>query len=311
MQEFILLPGGREEGNPMIYTTISVPALKALAAVIIWGGSFVATKAALQELDPLTLIWGRFALGAAMLMGIQLLRGRLLLPRGKEILFFPLLALQGVTFHQWLQCVALQTAKASTSGWIIATSAIFMALLGWSFLGEKISARQLGGMGLATTGLLLVLCEGNPSKLLQGEFGSFGDLLMLISAGNWALFSVLSRKLLHRSSPGNMMAWVMFFGWLFSAFLFAPRADPSRLLLLSVTGVWALLILGIFCTGMAYTFWYDALEAMEASQAGAFMYLQPPAAVIIAFLFLGEPLLPLVLAGGALILMGVWFVNQN
>ncbi len=62
---------------------------------------------------------------------------------------------------------------------------------------------------------------------------------------------------------------------------------------------------------MAYTFWYDALEAMEASQAGAFMYLQPPAAVIIAFLFLGEPLLPLVLAGGALILMGVWFVNRK
>ncbi len=295
----------------MAYATISVPALKALTAVIIWGGSFVATKAALRELDPLTLIWGRFALGAAMLIGIQLLRGRLALPRSKEVFLFPLLALQGVTFHQWLQCVALQTAKASTSGWIIATSAIFMALLGWAFLGEKISAKQLGGMGIATAGLLLVLCEGNPSNLLQGQFGSFGDILMLISAGNWALFSVLSRKLLHHSSPGNMMAWVMFFGWLFSAFLFAPRVKLSLLFHLSSGGLWALLILGIFCTGMAYTFWYDALEAMEASRAGAFMYLEPPAAVIIAFLFLGEPFLLPALAGGGMILLGVWLVNQN
>ena len=295
----------------MLSSTFSIPSLKALTAVIIWGGSFVGTKAILRELDPLTLIWGRFALGAAVLMGIQLFRGKLGFPKKRELLFFSLLALQGVTFHQWLQCVALQTSKASTSGWIIATSAIFMALLGWAFLGEKISPKQLGGMGIATVGLLLVLCEGDPSNLLRGEFGSLGDLLMLVSAGNWALFSVFSRKLLYRSSPGTMMAWVMFFGWLFSALLFAPRVELSRLLQLSFSGLWALLILGIFCTGMAYTFWYDALETMEASRAGAFMYLEPPAAVIIAFLFLGEPLLPLALAGGAMILLGVWLVNRS
>ncbi|HPJ26134.1 MAG TPA: DMT family transporter [Synergistaceae bacterium] len=294
----------------MTRTDTSIPALKALAAVIIWGASFVGTKAVLRELDPLTLIWSRFALGAAVLMGIQIFRKKLTLPRGKELLLFPLLALQGVTFHQWLQCVALQTAKASTSGWIIATSAIFMTLLGWAFLGEKIRFKQLGGMVLATTGLFLVLSDGNPLKLLGGNFGSFGDALMLLSAANWALFSVFSRSLLRRSSPGNMMAWVIFFGWVFSALLFAPKVELSLLFRLSSTGFWALLILGIFCTGMAYSFWYDALEAMEASRVGAFMYLEPPAAVIIAFLFLGEPLLPLVLAGGGMILLGVWLVNR-
>jgi len=291
--------------------TSNIPVLKALMAVVIWGGSFVATKAALRELDPLTLIWGRFAMGAAVLMAIQLYRGKMRIPPRKDLLLFALLAFQGVTFHQWLQCVALQTAKASTSGWIIATSAIFMALLGWTFLGEKISSRQLGGMVLATMGLLVVLSEGNPSNLLREQFESFGNLLMLISAANWALFSVLSRKLLRRSSPGTMMAWVMFFGWLFSAFLFASRVELSRLFHLSAPGLGALLVLGIFCTGIAYTFWYDALDAMEASRAGAFMYLEPPSAVIIAFLFLGEPLLPLVLAGGGMILLGVWFVNKN
>ncbi|MBC7077764.1 MAG: EamA family transporter [Synergistales bacterium] len=62
---------------------------------------------------------------------------------------------------------------------------------------------------------------------------------------------------------------------------------------------------------MAYVFWYDALEAMEASRVGAFMYLEPLVALVVAALVLGEPVTFVTLSGGVMILIGVWLVNRN
>jgi drug/metabolite transporter (DMT)-like permease len=61
---------------------------------------------------------------------------------------------------------------------------------------------------------------------------------------------------------------------------------------------------------LAYIFWYDALKALPAAQAGAFLYLEPFVTVIVAALVLKEPLLGVSLLGGAAILIGVWVVNQ-
>jgi drug/metabolite transporter (DMT)-like permease len=69
--------------------------------------------------------------------------------------------------------------------------------------------------------------------------------------------------------------------------------------------------LGIFCTGLAYIFWYDALQLLPASQAGAFLYLEPLVTVVVAAVILGEPLLAASLSGGLIILLGVWIVNRN
>ena len=57
------------------------PRLSALAAIVLWGISFVATKAALREISPVTLIFTRFGLGAALLLFILTLRGEALFPR--------------------------------------------------------------------------------------------------------------------------------------------------------------------------------------------------------------------------------------
>jgi drug/metabolite transporter (DMT)-like permease len=66
--------------------------LAAFAAVVMWGVSFVATKAALREVSPVTLIFTRFALGVAVLfMILTLRRGSLIPPRNT----WPMLALMG------------------------------------------------------------------------------------------------------------------------------------------------------------------------------------------------------------------------
>ena len=73
----------------------------------------------------------------------------------------------------------------------------------------------------------------------------------------------------------------------------------------------AILFLGIFCSGLAYIAWYDALQALSAAQTGVFLYIEPLVAVAVAAIVLAEPVTWASLLGGAVILIGVWLVNRE
>jgi drug/metabolite transporter (DMT)-like permease len=79
---------------------------------------------------------------------------------------------------------------------------------------------------------------------------------------------------------------------------------------LSLTGWLSILFLGVICSGLAYVFYYDALEVIPAAQVGAFIYLEPLVAMLVASLLLGEVIYAIALLGGALIVIGVWLVNR-
>jgi len=285
--------------------------LKALFSVTVWGASFVATKVALQFAVPITVVWLRFAMGVVILGLVVKLRGQFAFPQGKDWAYFALLGFLGITFHQWLQSTGLVTAQATTTGWIVASSPIFMALLGLVVLKEGLRWEQVVGIALATIGVLLVVTKGNLSTLANGQFGNTGDILVLISALNWAVFSTLSRSGLQRHRATFMMFYIMTFGWLFTSILFfaTPRLTPIAQIPLN--GWLAIAFLGVFCSGIAYIFWYDALQALPVAQTGAFLYIEPIITVIVAAIILHERLLLATIIGGITILVGVWMVNRT
>jgi drug/metabolite transporter (DMT)-like permease len=280
-------------------------------AVVAWGASFIATKVVLGEVSPITVVWLRFGIGVLILGLAALWRGQLELPQKKDIPYFALLGFIGITFHQWLQSTGLVTAQASTTAWIVATTPIFMALLGLLVLRETLTKSQVFGIVLATIGVLLVVTEGNLGSLSVGEFGTPGDILILISALNWSIFSTLSRRGLKEHSAVLMMLYVMAFGWTFTSVLYFTGPGLSEVGQLTLRGWFGILFLGIACSGLAYIFWYDGLQAIPASQLGAFLYLEPLVAVIVAAIVLNEPVLLASLVGGGTILLGVWLVNRT
>jgi len=285
--------------------------VKSTFAVVVWGASFIATKLALREVAPVVVIWVRFGIGVIVLGGFTLQRRELALPSRRELGYFALLGFLGITFHQWLQVSGLVTAKATTTAWIITTIPIFIALLERAMFRERLGLDRAGGILLATVGVLLVVSHGDIHSLMLGSIGSFGDLLVFISAVNWAVFSVLSRKALQEHPATHMMFYVMFFGWLFASFWILAAGRIGEIANISMTGWGSLLFLGIICSGIAYVFWYDALKALTASQVGSFLYIEPLVAVVVARLVLDEPLFLAALAGGALIVAGVWLVNRR
>ena len=163
--------------------------IEGLLAVVVWGASFIATKIALADASPVTVVWIRFAVGVVVLGAAVAIRGEFAIVSRRELATFALLGLIGITFHQWLQANALVTSQASTSGWIVATTPIFIAVLARFVLHERLSWPRIAGIALAAVGVLLVVSKDDPATLLAGRFGAPGDVLILISAPNWAVFS--------------------------------------------------------------------------------------------------------------------------
>ncbi len=291
-------------------STKLINVLKVLFAVVAWGASFIATKVALRDVSPITVVWLRFAMGVAIIGVAVAAREQLKLPSWRDAGYFLLLGFLGIAYHQWLQSTGLQTAQASTTAWIVATTPIFMALLGWLVLKERLNWIQIGGIALATIGVLVVVSGGDFGSLNMDSQGMPGNLYILASAPNWAIFSVLSRRGLREHSPAWMMFYVMGFGWLISSVGFFTGPGVAEISQLTLNGWWGILFLGIACSGLAYVFWYDALQAIPASQVGAYLYLEPLVAVGVAAVILSEPLLFASIFGGAAILLGVYLVER-
>ena len=288
--------------------------LKATFAVAVWGASFIATKVALRELAPILLIWLRFGIGVAILAAAVVARKEFALVSLRELGYFSLLGFLGITFHQGLQANGLVTAQATTTAWIVATTPIFIGLLGWLVLKESLGWSRVGGIAVATVGVLLVVSHGDLGSLMRGQFGTHGDILVLISAPNWAVFSVLSRRGLRQYPATRMMLYVMTTGWLFVSlltFLDSGSATSLNDLPGLSLSVWlSVAFLGVLCSGVAYIYWYDALKHLPASRVGALLYLEPLVAVAVAAVVLQEAILLAAVLGGALILLGVWLVNR-
>jgi drug/metabolite transporter (DMT)-like permease len=284
---------------------------EALFAVIVWGASFIATKLALKEISPITIVWLRVLMGVVILGLAVVLCQQFSLPDKKEWAYFALLGFLGITFHQGLQSNGLRTSEAGTTAWIVSSSPIFMALLGWLILKEGLGWAKTFGILIAFIGVLVVISKGNIGSVSIGRFGAPGDLLILVSAVNWAVFSALSRRGLKSYPASLMMFYVMSFGWLFSSLLFIPSNSFAEIGNLTSNGWMGVAFLGIFCSGLAYIAWYDALQALTTAQTGVFLYLEPLVTVVVAFFVLGEAITPALLVGGAVILFGVWLVNRN
>jgi drug/metabolite transporter (DMT)-like permease len=302
-----------DEAMPMKFGRARTRAIvEALLTVIIWGATFVATKIALQEVSPAAVVWLRFAMGLVVLGTAARLRKELSLPARGEWGYLALLGFIGVALHQWLQANGLLTAQATTTAWIVATTPIFIVLLGWIILRERVTPMQGLGIGLAALGVLLVVTKGDPAALVMGRVARAGDVLVLISALNWAVYTVLSRRGLARMPAAQMMFFVMLCGWLFvSIWLLGFGSGLQEFGQLSAHGWIAIAGLGIFGSGLAYITYYDALRVLPASQLGVFLNIEPLVTMLLAAPLLSEPITLITLLGGGLIMAGIYLVNRR
>ena len=283
--------------------------LKALLAVILWGGSLPSTKVAGSQASVPAVLWLRFGTAVLVLFAFLALRKKLRLLPLRETLVFAALGFIGVFFHNSVQGAALQSLSAGMSGLIVAANPIAIALLGALILGERLNGRKVAGILVAAFGVLVIMSKGSLS--FSGRGIAAGEIFMVLSVFSWGLFSVLSRKALQKSEPALAMGYTLLFGWLYSSIPFFWTGGYREIPAIAPSGWANILFLGVFCSAAAYLFWYDALRELPASEVGVFLYVNPVVAVTLSVLFLGEPVTLSMIAGGALVFLGVWFVNRR
>ena len=281
-------------------------AWKPLLAVTVWGLSFIATKIALQELNPLIIINIRLGLSIPLLGTLAFLSKRSFKISLKQSMMILLLALISI-LHLMIQVTGLKYTSAANTGWIIGTAPIFIVVLGWIFLKEKITLKQFFGILVSAGGLFLLISKGDIKSV--SFISGYGDLLILASCATWGFFSIVNRKISLNYSP--LMS--TFYLFVFMAFITLPliisRETISSLMNLSPKVIFALLFLGIFCSGLGYALWAKALSEMPSANVASFLYIEPFITFFGAWLILGEPITAIIVISGLIIMSGIYFVN--
>jgi drug/metabolite transporter (DMT)-like permease len=277
-----------------------MPRFLAFVAVVFWGISFVATKAVLREVSPVTVIFTRFAIAAIVLLCVV----RSLPPRDSWG-SLALMGFVGVFVHQMLQAYGLTMTTATNTGWLIGLIPIWSAVLSAIFLRERFGTWKIAGLAGGFAGALLVITRGDLSTGLLARPSTLGDLLILVSTINWAVYSVLGHGTIRRLGPRRASSGAMLFGALMLTPVFIAQRGWREIPRLSPTGWGALLFLAIGCSALGYLFWYGALERVEVSRVAALLYAEPLVTFVAAAILLGERVGMTVVMGGALVLIGV------
>lgn len=173
---------------PPIMTADTLNRLKALTAALFWGVSFVATKAALRDVSPWTLIVVRFAFGVVILVFAAWRLRLIKLVSARDFFSLAILGAIAIAIHQGLQATGLTLTSASSMAWLVGLTPVFTAILAWFFLHERFGSLKVFGLAIAFAGAIVVVTKGVLSPETLRLPSTFGDLLALTSLLNWAIF---------------------------------------------------------------------------------------------------------------------------
>lgn len=277
--------------------------LLALLTILLWGTTFISTKVLLRAFTPVEILFFRFALGFVALSIAHPRRLRLASPR--QNLLFAGAGLCGITLYFLLENIALTKTTASNVSIILTVAPFFTALFSlWFAKAEKPKAPFYVGFVVALAGIALISYSGGSNP----QFSPLGDLLSLLAALTWAAYSILTRKI---SALGhNVIATTRrIFGWglLFmvpALFFMDFRLGPERFL--QPVNTLNFLFLGLGASALCFVTWNAAVGILGAVKTSVYIYLTPVVTLIFSVLVLGEVLTPLLIAGAALTLAGLW-----
>ncbi|EPR41424.1 protein of unknown function DUF6 transmembrane [Desulfovibrio sp. X2] len=283
----------------------TLPTLALIAAVVLWGSSFIAMKVAVGAFHPMLVVFSRMAI-AALAFAVFLRRFRADYRPG-DWKWIVLMALCEPCLYFVCEAYALRYTAASQAGMITAILPLLTAVGARIFLQERTSLRTYCGFLLSIAGVVWLTgvaatTENAPDPLL----GNFLEFLAMCCATGYML---LLKKLTTRYN-----SWFLtFMQALVGAVFFVPAMAvtgvslPAALPLLPALCV---VYLGLFISIGAYGFYNFGMSRLPAGQATAFVNLIPVVTLILGSLLLGDRFSTQQYLASLLVFLGV-FLSQS
>lgn len=272
----------------------------------LWGTSFPLLRLVAAEMSPFALAAARGGFAALAVFAFLAVSGQL--TGGFRRYAIPALVLG--TCNGWvpnlLTAFALGHIEAAPAALIHAGTPLLVALLAVPLLrDERPGRRGVAGLLLGFLGIAAII---GPDALAGGA-SLAGGLMILASGVAYAAGTVYARRARIGGAPQIVLGQQVVAGLVAGA-LSVPLGGAA----LYVQPAWVygvLAVMGILASALPLTMFLRLLARARATDAAMVGYIQPPFAAGVGALLLGEWPSPLVLAGGAVVLAGVWLATSR
>ncbi|RMB59090.1 EamA/RhaT family transporter [Dokdonia sinensis] len=221
-----------------------------------------------------------------------------------------LCALFGMTINMLMFFKGLELSTPINSSVVITLSPVILLILSAFMLKEKITLLKGAGIVIGLVGALVLILFGAQQQENAPNI-PLGNILFIINATAYSFYLVLVKPLTAKYSSVTLMKWF----FLIAVFTNAPVALPQFLevqwteLPPRVMGVMAFVVIGT--TYLTYLFNVFALKQLRPSTIGAFIYLQPVIATLVAILLGADSLTTIRVLAAALIFLGVYLSTRK
>lgn len=297
--------GAVVQDPPMINRTMGASEWSSLLLLgLIWGGAFFFIDIAVAEVAPLTFVWVRLSIAAAVLWLYLWARGQVpALPRGALGAMLVLALLNNAapfTLFAWSQT----HIDGGLSSILNATSPIWTVLVAHlATSDERMTPSKLAGVLLGFAGVVAMI---GPDLLTSLGAQALAQLAALAGAFLYALAGVWARRFrAMKIAPTTVAAWQL----ALAAAMMAPVAliadRPWTAAMPSLQAWSAILALAVVCSAFAYILYFRIIDRAGATNALLVTLLTPPVAILLGATFLSEQLGPQHFVGLGLIALGL------
>jgi drug/metabolite transporter (DMT)-like permease len=272
---------------------------------LIWGFTYIAIKLGLQDASPLAFAFVRALIAGIALGGYALVTTRRFPRDAYTHRCAIILGLTNVAGFLGLLNLGLTRLSAGESSILTYTQPLMVSVLAWLWLRERLRAGAIVGLLVGFAGVALTVLG---KVHLADDLPWLGYAYGIGDALAWAVGTVYFRA--HRQRLDIL--WTSALQAIYGAgplLVLALVAETPRLDL-TFNLAWTLLYNGLGSSAVAYLIWFYLLRSRSSAEVTSYVFLVPVFAVGFGAAVLGEWLGPVSLAGGALVLLGIYLVNR-
>ena len=285
-----------------------------VGTIVVWGLNFPVIKAALMVMHPYVVNAFRFTVSILVLAGIYFFRQR---GAGRSV-FEPYrnhagriigLGLFGFVVYQLCFIIGINNTTAGTAALIMASSPIWTAVTGRALGIERLALGSWMGLSVTLVGTIIIVLAGSKEVSLDSTM-FFGNVVILGASICWGVYTALSKPILRDVSPsglaflGLIPALPILYGISLPYFSSVVWEGLSPWIWL------AIVFSGALSTGVAVITWSIAVKQLGSSHTAAFGNMVPVVALITGYYLLGEVIEIGQIAGGLVVLAGLWVMRR-